>query len=188
MYRVIYAMQSDIDGNIFYVGQTSNLKHRISYHKCRYKQENRQQRKLYSYIDTIGGFDNVTFITLLEEEFSDIKDVLEKEDFYIKLYNTDKLGNQAINCEINSGNKNSFYGKKHTEETKDKISKNHADMKGANSPLSHKIKCYDLNGNFIAEFGSIREASRELGINHNCIARNVRGECKQAKGFVFFRS
>ena len=34
-----------------------------------------------------------------------------------------------------TGKSNSFYGKKHTKETRDKMSKNHADVCGTNNPM-----------------------------------------------------
>lgn len=43
--------------------------------------------------------------------------------------------------EISTGDKNPFYGKKHTAETKEKMSKNHADIKGEHNPNygNHKL-------------------------------------------------
>ncbi len=44
---------------------------------------------------------------------------------------------------------------------------------------------YDLEGNLIAIFESVAEASRQSGISKTCIARCCRGERKQSKGFIW---
>lgn len=90
-----------------------------------------------------------------------------------------------------------FYGMHHTDEAKRKISEAFA---GENHPLygthrseetkekilvSNMVRCtpisqYDLSGNFIASYRSIREASRKTGINRSCIAAALNGSQKTA--------
>ena len=49
------------------------------------------------------------------------------------------------------------------------------------------VEAYDLNGNFVASFVSITMAEKMTGIHIGNIARNVRGECKTAGGYVWRR-
>ena len=44
---------------------------------------------------------------------------------------------------------------------------------------------YDLQGNFIAEYPSVNEASRQTGLNRNSINQCLWGNCKRAKQFIF---
>ena len=48
-----------------------------------------------------------------------------------------------------------------------------------------KVKMFSLEGNLIAEFPSISEASRKTGINVGNISRCCNGGCKTVNGFVF---
>lgn len=48
-----------------------------------------------------------------------------------------------------------------------------------------KVKMFSAEGEFIAEFPSISEASRKTGINVGNISRCCNGGCKTANGFVF---
>lgn len=66
-----------------------------------------------------------------------------------------------------SGKNNSFYGKKHSLESKAKISLNHADFKGKNNPNSKKILDTETG---IVYYGK-KEASESLGININTLSK-----------------
>ena len=44
---------------------------------------------------------------------------------------------------------------------------------------------YDLKGNFIAEYPSVQEASRQTRLNRNSINQCLWGNCKRAKQFIF---
>jgi hypothetical protein len=50
---------------------------------------------------------------------------------------------------------------------------------------SEKILQYDLNGNFLKEFNSFRDAERETGINHGNISKCCSGRFKHTRGFIF---
>lgn len=72
------------------------------------------------------------------------------------------------------GEKNHFYGKKHTEETRLKISKKasgrkmsneHKNIRSLNAPNS--LKLYKEIDGVVTQFNSIRDASRKTGINRN---------------------
>lgn len=65
--------------------------------------------------------------------------------------------------------------KKHTDETKEKMKTNHADVRGKNNPSSKRIVQLDFNNNFIKEFDYIKQASQKTGINRCSIGECCRG-------------
>lgn len=77
------------------------------------------------------------------------------------------------------GNKNPFYGKHHSEETKAIIS-----TKNQNN-RTKAISQYDLNCNFVKSYKSIRAASRELNISGGLICAVLKGQQKQTNGYTF---
>lgn len=86
------------------------------------------------------GWENFKCI-LLENNLTK-EEADKKEQYYIKLYNTQnydygynilKGGQSDI-----SGENNPFYGKHHTEETKQKMREHHADVSGENNPMYGK--------------------------------------------------
>lgn len=81
-----------------------------------------------------------------------------------------KLNNKSENLEWCTFSYNNTYGNR-IEKVKKKTSK--------------PIKQYDLDGNFIKEFHSISEASRETKINISNIVFNLQGKYKQTKGYVW---
>jgi group I intron endonuclease len=85
----------------------------------------------------------------------------------------------------------SFKGKKHTEEAKMKNSESHKGRK--NLYLTERNKIFnaratsvvqlDINGNFISQFKSIRDASSKTNVNRLCIADVCKGKQLVAGGF-----
>ena len=47
------------------------------------------------------------------------------------------------------------------------------------------IQCFDLNGNFIAEYLSIASAGRDLSLHTSQISDCCRGKCKKVKNYIF---
>ena len=68
----------------------------------------------------------------------------------------------------NVGEKNSFFGKHHSKETVDKLKLAHAD-------ISKMVVQLTKDGNIVNIFSSIHEASRQTGINRQCISFCIRG-------------
>lgn len=68
-----------------------------------------------------------------------------------------------------SGEENPFYGKHHTEETLEKIRK--------------PIERYDLEGNYINTYESLKDAASDVSGDCSTIARSCRSENKQSYGF-----
>ena len=71
------------------------------------------------------------------------------------------------------GDKNHFYGKKHTSESKNKMSKSSS---GSSNPRSKYVYCYELD----QVFGSTREAEREIGVSYRSIVNCANGKQKYA--------
>lgn len=128
----------------------------------------------------------------------------EKEKEEIKR----KISKSRIDNEVAKGENNPMYGKHHTKEMKEKItnnkerskkiskslkghsvsdesrekiSKNHADVSGSNHPRARKIAQYNLNEELIKIWNCISQAEKELGISH--ISNCCNGKRKTAGGF-----
>jgi group I intron endonuclease len=118
--------------------------------------------------------------------------------------------------EINQGENNPFFGKKHTEEVKEKHSLR---VSGTNHPMwgkkhneetikkirerrnasvdkekmvqlskeinSKSVMQYRLDGEFIKEFSSIKEASKFTGCSESIIGKCCRGVIKNPRKFIF---
>ena len=90
-----------------------------------------------------------------------------------------------------------------TEEHKKKISDNHADFSGENNPLfgkhhseetkkkmrentpSESVIQFSKDGEFIAEFPSIHEASRQTGCHYQLICKCCKGTRKSTGGYIW---
>lgn len=108
--------------------------------------------------------------------------------------------------EAKKGKNNPFYGKTHTDEvkkklsesssklrhsqeTKDKISKhlkeNHADVKGKNNPRAIQVDQFSLDGKFIARWDYAKEAAIALNICYSSIPACCAGRYKSAGGYIW---
>ena len=67
--------------------------------------------------------------------------------------------------EKTKGENNPFYGKSHSEETKRKISENHADFKGGKSPRAKKVICEDREFDCVGDFCNFYNIKRSTATN-----------------------
>lgn len=81
--------------------------------------------------------------------------------------------------EAMKGENNHFYGKKHSEETRKKMSENHANVKGGNSPSAKKVKCVETG----EIFPSAREAAEFAKVCKSSITNCTSGLSKTAGGY-----
>lgn len=79
------------------------------------------------------------------------------------------------------GAENPMYGKKHTSDARNKMSKYHADVSGAKNPRAKAVLQFTKDGEFICRWDYIGQASKELGIARNSISLCCRG----AKGHTY---
>lgn len=85
------------------------------------------------------------------------------------------------------GENNPFYGKHHSEETRKTISDKAKERYRLNGPNKNRyMKCIvqlSMDGEFIAEYPSMREAKNVTGVNN--ISNCCRGYYKSAGGFIW---
>lgn len=80
------------------------------------------------------------------------------------------------------GENNPFYGKKHSTESKQKISKSRIGNKWS---VHKKIKQFDLFGNYINSYESIAEANRITGVSIAGICQCCKGIYTKSGGYVW---
>lgn len=138
---------------------------------------------------------NTDWIHTVFDTFSNREDALDYESFLMGMFDS-----------IENGYNKSSYGSfscKHSEESKKKISDNHADFSGEKHPMfgkhfseEHKRKIaesmgvngvlqFSKDGEFIAEYPSIREASRQTGCDNSSIIKCCKGKLKSSGGFIW---
>ena len=72
-----------------------------------------------------------------------------------------------------------------SEETKKKISDNHADFKGGKHPQAKKVVQYTLDGLFIKKWDCINDIERTFGFYNNQISKCCRGQIKKSYGYIW---
>jgi hypothetical protein len=118
-------------------------------------------------------FENLTF-----EESNEIEMEIIKHFGRINI----KTGILSNMTDGGEGFKNMFF----TEETKIKMSKIAKGTKTyGNNGMSKIVEKYDLNGNLLERFNSLREAGESLNRDFKNISSNCRGVSKTAFGFVW---
>ena len=81
-----------------------------------------------------------------------------------------------------SGEKAYWYGKHLSEETKKKQS---ASMTGNHNSPTKPVLQFSKDGEFIAEYQSIREAERQTGCKSESVCRCCKGRLKTCGGFIW---
>ena len=111
-------------------------------------------------------------------KFEDKQEALNVEEMFIQLFDSTNEGynistydrnsykrtdeTRRKNSEAHTGKKNPMYGKHHSEDTKRKMSEAHKEKIYANTK---PILQFSKDGELIAEYSSIHEASRQTGCN-----------------------
>lgn len=184
-----------------YIGITSQypLEKRWGCNGNKYK----HNRYFYSAIQKYG-FDNflheILFSGLSKEEAE------QKEVELIALYKSDNrdfgyniehggnsIGKIAEESKVKmienmpdmSGENNPFYGKCHSDITKEKMRNNHADYTLSNHPKARSIVQYDKDGNFIRLWNCISQITLELGYDASNIVRVCREKQRTAYNFIW---
>ena len=128
------------------------------------------------------------FIIEIIDTANTIEELKEKEKYWIK---TLASNNRQIGYNLTEGGDGTF-GRKTSEETKEKISNSikyseRSDdfkiWKTINNPNNKSVKQFDLNDKLIKEYISAKQASRELNINARCISKCASSINKTYKGF-----
>lgn len=122
------------------------------------------------------SWDNFKHEVLLTELTQE--EACDKEIELISFY---KSNNSNFGYNLSSGGEQTHLGCKHNEETKIKMSNNHADFKGSKSTSSVKIICLDT----LKIFDSIGEASRFLNTSVSGIHNVLKEKSKSCIGLHF---
>jgi group I intron endonuclease len=211
MKTYIYTLKHPETFEVRYVGKTNNIKRRFAQHKSKKCLEKTGSKKLAAWIMKLLSI-NLTPIMEIIEECEE--NWVEREKCWISYYSDNNLCNLSEGGEGVGHNestkqkiKNSLKGRVRTQEERDAISKG---MKGKKRPnsgkaiseankkrcesleermkhgvkLRKKVGQYDLNNNFITDFVSAREASRQLNIDCGYISKSCRLNVPH-KGFYY---
>lgn len=112
------------------------------------------------------------------------------EQQYIKLFKDN--GFNVMN--ISPGGSAPMFGRKHTEESKAKMSVNNKGVNnpnygkgcfGAKSGRARAVIQYDINGTYLREYVTITEAANTLNINRLSISNAVNNRAHTAGGFIW---
>lgn len=179
---IIYKHTNKINGKV-YIGQTSQSMSQRWSNGNGYK----GSVKFYSAIKKYGA--NNFEHEILKENLTQ-EEANYWEDYYINYYNSIETGynlktggqhctyseeskrKMSKNHADVSGEKNPMYGKKHTEESKRKMSENRKDKTGKDSPFAKKIICLETQ----EVFGCVKDAAKWCGLaSHSSISRHLNG-------------
>jgi len=186
-----------------YIGGTSNFEKRINHYK---RMEHKGQIKLYDSFLKFG-FENHK-IEVLEECFKE--NLSERESYYGHLlgvlldFNLNDLLPKSVGfisaseskrkrlSETQSGEKNHFYGRKHTQEVKDKIRDFN---KGRKHTLEHRMKVSKNNAKVNAKvvldlntgvfYESAKEVSETFNLPHSTLRSRLNGSLKNTTQFIY---
>jgi len=191
-----------------YIGLSKDIEARWKGYSL-FKKNAKQQTKLFNSFKKYG-IENHKFEVVEECLFEELS---EKEIYYIEKYDCIKGGLNISRggyffWEVNLGKKHkestivkmkeywAENAKPRSKETIAKISKSKNEnprlttpemvqMYRDTSPNKKPITQFDLEGNYIATFNSINEASRQLGIRNDGISACLRGKQKTAYGHIW---
>ncbi len=195
----VYKIVNLVNGKI-YIGKSLRLKYRWKQHLWKLKNKTHANKHLQS---AFNKYTNVNFWFEILEYCSE-ENLCEREMFYISKYQSDNpqfgynktKGGEGLRAtdEIKQKISNSLKGKPASEAKKENCRKAQTGLKRSNKhrenigkALKHPICQYDLQGNFIRIWDSIREAATELGFLESQIGRCVNGKRKTAYKFIWER-
>lgn len=192
-----------------YIGQTTSIKLRFkSYKNIGCKGQSFLYNSLMKHgvanhkFEILESYNNDTNISILNDrEVFYINDYKEKG---YKLLNIEEGGRNALKSEQTKkklseskigkykGELNPMYGKSHTSEVRLKISIANKGRKPTKEnkeklfkAVSKPIIQYTKNGDYIKEWNSATEVTKELGFNSRVINSQARGLRKTAYGFIW---
>lgn len=158
----IYALIDPRDDSVRYIGKTVDPKGRKSGHitECAKKYKNYRLNWIRSLLSK-GLRPNMKILKICPlSEFS------KYESFYINKYQSDLL--------TNGDDTGSGYNNRKREI-----------IDRAAEKISRSVYQFDLNGIFLKEWKSTREASRNLNVSHGNVSRCCNGVFNHCGGFIF---
>jgi hypothetical protein len=169
----VYGLQKAGTREIRYIGLTKNtLQTRLRGHK----KEHRSNRHKSRWIRACGMDIE---IVLLEASIPSLAEANKKEQQYITLFKA--LGARLLNATNGGDGTPGFpsWNKGRACEYRDKLI--------GNSPSAKQVACYNLSGNLVEVYRSVKHAATSLGVGRQSIqlvAHRAVGH-KQAKGYTF---
>lgn len=157
----IYALLDPITDEVRYIGKTVNPKYRLQQHIHESKTINNHRG---NWIKSLLREDKKPILKILK--ICPLSDFEKYETEYIKFYKSNNLTNSDESGQGNTGRKREI-------------------IEGAMEKISKKVYQYDIDGNFIKEYKSSREAGRSLSIDHSHIVRCCNGVNKHTNCFIF---
>lgn len=174
-------MHTNKINNKVYVGITSQKPKRRWHHGSGYQTQKYFWRAIQKY--GWDGFEHIIFADNLTKE-----EACKIEKCLIALYNTTDRnygynvstgGEGPEGCAWTPEQYEKRAAYKATEETKRKISENHADVSGGKHPRAKAVHCIELD----IIFACTRDAERQLGVNHAHISAFCKGQRNIAGGY-----
>ena len=159
-----------------YIGITNNPKQRWSANGAHYK----DSPKFWNAIVKYGWnkFEHIILESGLTQE-----EARQREIMYIKTYNTISCGyNISAGGDkppVFYGAQNHNYQKQFSNETRQKMSENHADFSGGKHPRAKHVLCVELD----KTFPTITEAALYVNISRSCIREVCEGRQEMSAGY-----
>ena len=187
----IYLRRNKVNGKC-YVGQTSNFKQREYNWRClkysytnKYIDEDRAKYGLDNWaVEVLTTADNREDAWEIEQRFINDYNTLWPNGYNIAKGGGGSNGVRPSDetrqklSEERKGEKNYFYGRKHTDETKEKL----FEILANREDMSKQVYQYTLDGELVKVWPSIRECERN-GFNHGNVSQCCNGKLKTCKGY-----
>jgi len=154
--KFIYTLSHPITEEIRYIGKTNNIEKRLRSHLSNHQLLDKTKKN--NWIISLLRDNLIPKIEVLDETTDN--NINELEIFYISLFKS--WGFRLLNM-TDGGDGISWKGKKHSEESKIKNL--------VNSPHRKSVGQYDIYGDLIKEYHSIREAANETNSDRSHISR-----------------
>lgn len=178
----IYRILNKVNGKC-YIGSAVTVFGRLTQHKHQLRKGTHFNAHLQSAWVKYGE-ESFEF-SLLEETKLDKDVILSRENFWIDHYR--KINTGVYNKRLEAS---TSIGVRFSEEIKQKLSLAHMGHKRtaeANEKIRQTqvriVQQFDLEGNFIAEFPSMKDAASQLGIHRTAISMCISGKIKTTGGY-----
>lgn len=166
--KFIYTLSDPNTGLVRYVGKTNNIRKRLSSHLS--NNHLSEITKKNNWIISLLRNEQLPIIEVVDEVSSE--DIDFYEVFYISLFKS--WGFDLLNG-TDGGDGYDWTGRKHKKSSKIKNK--------MNSPHRKSVAKFDLNGNLIKEYHSLREAAKSVNGDRTHISKACRGILKTSAGF-----